>query len=48
MIRYMGKEGIARSEDLKHTDHGVLINEACMREEREEVQGDEGEKINTR
>jgi hypothetical protein len=29
-------EGVARgSEELQHMEHGVLINEACAREERE-------------
>ena len=37
MIRYLGEEGIAQSEELK--EHGVLINEECAREEREEAQG---------
>ena len=37
MIRYLGEEDIAQSEELK--EHGVLINEECAREEREEAQG---------
>ena len=37
MIRYLGEEGITQSEELK--EHGVLINEECAREEREETQG---------
>ena len=45
MIRYLGEEGIAQSEELK--EHGVLINEECAREEREEAQGALHEKINT-
>ena len=36
MIRYLGEEGVARSEELM--EHGVLINEECVREEREEAQ----------
>src|SRR3954471_8274448 len=47
MIRYVGKEGIARSEEAKHMDQGVLINRASAREEREEAQGDTKEGINT-
>ena len=45
MIRYLGEEGIAQSEELK--EHGVLINEECAREEREEAQGALHKKINT-
>ena len=47
MIRYFGEEGVARSEELKHMEQGVLIIEECTREEREEAQGDTKKKINT-
>ena len=47
MIRYIGEEGIARSKEVKHMEQGVLINEASVREEREQAQGATKEKINT-
>ena len=34
MIRYIGKEGIARSKEVKHMEQGVLINKESAREER--------------
>ena len=37
VIRYLEDEGIARgSEEMQHMEHGVMIVEACAREEREE------------
>ena len=39
IIRYIGEEGIAWSEEVKHMEQGVLINQASAREEREEAQG---------
>ena len=47
MTRYIGKEGIARSKEVKHMDQGMLINEASAREEREEAQGSTKDGINT-
>ena len=46
IVRYIGDEGIARSEEEKHREHGVLIIQASAREEREEAQGPL-EEINT-
>jgi hypothetical protein len=47
MIRYIEEEGVARgSEELQHEEHGVLINEACAREERE-AGAKSSKKINT-
>ena len=46
MIRFEREEGIARSVEEKHTEHGVLIIQASAREEREEAQGPL-EEINT-
>ena len=37
VIRYLEDEGMARgSEEMQHMEHGVMIVEACAREEREE------------
>ena len=37
VIRYIEDEGMARgSEEMQHMEHGVMIVEACAREEREE------------
>ena len=36
MIRYIGEEGIARSEEMKHMEHGAAIIHGSAREEREE------------
>ena len=46
MIRFEREEGIARSVEEKHTEHGVLIIQASAREEREAAQG-HNEEINT-
>ena len=46
IIRYIGEEAIARSEEVKHMEQGVLINQESAREEREEAQGP-NEEINT-
>ena len=37
VIRYLEDEGMVRgSEEMQHMEHGVMIVEACAREEREE------------
>ena len=46
IVRYIGDEGVARSEEEKNMEHGVLIIQASAREEREEAQG-HNEEINT-
>uniref|UniRef100_A0ACD5YJ17 Uncharacterized protein n=1 Tax=Avena sativa TaxID=4498 RepID=A0ACD5YJ17_AVESA len=36
MLRYIGEEGVAQSEELNHMEHNMMITQGCAGEEREE------------
>jgi hypothetical protein len=35
MIRFIGEQGVRRSEEMQHMEHDVVIKQESVREERE-------------